>query len=46
MCIKAGDHATAEWWSFGGEPPVSYSLDHDPRFPRDFMFVVRPAYID
>lgn len=42
-CIKAGDRNTAEWISFGEEPPKMRKL---PGYREDdFLFVVRPAYL-
>lgn len=45
LCIVAGDANTARWWSFGHEPPEELALATYRRFPGDFRFVVRPAYI-
>lgn len=45
MCITPGDARTARWWSFGHEPPEDLTLATYRRFPDDFRFVVRPAYI-
>lgn len=44
-CIKPGDHRAAEWWTFGHEPPAIVTLATYPRFPSEFMFVVRPEYL-
>lgn len=44
-CIKAGDVNTAEWFSFGSEPPRKYKLPEYSRYPNDYMFVVRPEYL-
>lgn len=45
-CIREGDVNSALWFSFGSEPPRSFKLPHYSRYPRDFMFVVRPQYVD
>jgi hypothetical protein len=44
-CIAPGNQRTAEWWSFGSEPPRSFHLVDYSRFPAEFMFVVRPEYL-
>lgn len=44
-CIKPGTTTTAEWWTFGHEPPSIITLATYSRFPGDFMFIVRPVYI-
>jgi hypothetical protein len=41
MCIKAGDWDTADWWSFGSEPPSKRKLG----YRSDFKFVVRPPLV-
>lgn len=38
VCMKAGDSETADWWSFGSEPPSRRKL----YYRSDFLFVVRP----
>jgi hypothetical protein len=38
VCIRAGDSGSADWWSFGSEPPSRRSL----YYRSDFLFVVRP----
>ena len=38
LCIKAGNADTADWWSFGSEPPSKRKL----YYRDDFKFVVRP----
>lgn len=43
LCYQAGTRSTAKWWSFGHEPPQTIMLDS--YRPEDFMFVVRPDYI-
>lgn len=44
-CIAPGTQRTAEWWTFGHEPPSITTLANYYRFPSEFMFVVRPDYI-
>jgi hypothetical protein len=47
MCIKAGDHKTAEWVSHGWEGgPSRVKLSTYNRYPRDFLFVVRPPLLE
>lgn len=46
LCITPGNQRTAMWWSFGSEPPRIFRLIDYNRFPAEFMFVVRPEYID
>ena len=38
MCVKAGNADSADWWSFGSEPPSKRKL----HYRSDFKFVVRP----
>lgn len=38
VCIKAGNSDSADWWSFGSEPPSRRKL----YYRGDFLFVVRP----
>jgi hypothetical protein len=38
VCIFPGDSDSADWWSFGSEPPSRRSLF----YRSDFLFVVRP----
>lgn len=38
MCMKAGNADSADWWSFGSEPPSKRKL----HYRSDFKFVVRP----
>lgn len=44
-CIAPGTQRTAEWWTFGHEPPSIVTLATYSRFPSEFMFVVRPEYV-
>lgn len=45
-CIKAGSVSDAEWVSHGQESgPDRIKLPSYSRYPDEFMFVVRPAYI-
>jgi len=41
MCMKAGDADSADWWSFGSEPPSKRKL----YYRTDYRFVVRPPLV-
>jgi hypothetical protein len=41
LCIKAGDSSSADWWSFGSEPPSRRKL----YYRSDFRKVVRPPLV-
>ena len=41
LCIKAGNADTADWWSFGSEPPSRRKL----HYRTDFRKVVRPPLL-
>jgi hypothetical protein len=41
VCYRAGDAQTADWFSFGSEPPSSRKL----YYRDDFRFVVRPPLV-
>jgi hypothetical protein len=41
LCIKAGNADSADWWSFGSEPPSRRKLD----YRSDFRKVVRPPLL-
>jgi hypothetical protein len=41
LCYHKGNADTADWWSFGSEPPSSRKL----HYRSDFRFVVRPDLI-
>src|SRR5262245_4288530 len=41
LCIKAGNADTADWWSFGSEPPSRRKL----HYRSDFRKVVRPPLV-
>jgi len=41
LCMKAGNAETADWWSFGSEPPSKRKLN----YRSDFRKVVRPPLL-
>jgi hypothetical protein len=41
VCMKAGNKDTADWWSFGSEPPSKRKLN----YRSDFRKVVRPKLV-
>jgi hypothetical protein len=41
LCYHAGNAETADWWSFGSEPPSSRKL----HYRSDFRKVVRPPLV-